>query len=386
MSRSRPRTSRVLLILLGLTVAVGAVTFANQYRRNRANAAPVANASAPATPAAPAPVAVPADEAIVTTTPTGKPAVVIAAATPVSAVSSTATPTPSTVKTPAANPAPAARSAANASLHAAAGVPASLPNVIAANKTLAAAKALADADELLEARDAYNAALVSGKLKPDEVRATKFEISKLNETVVFNPRRFDADAFGGSFTVPSGGVLAKIAKRFDITPELLLRINGMADARRLQAGKSIKVVKGPLHAVVDKSDFTLDVYFGAPGGPNSTYLTTFRVGLGKDNSTPLGKWVIKPGGKVKNPVYYSPRGEGVIAADDPKNPLGEYWLALQGTEGDAVNKQSYGIHGTIDPGSIGTMASMGCIRLKNEDIERVYELLIDGKSTVVVTE
>lgn len=382
MSRSRPRTSRVLLILLGLTVAVGIVTFATQYRRNRANASPLANAPAPAPAAA---AAVPADEAIVTTTPTGKPAVVIAAATPAAPASATSTPTPSTVKA-AAPASPATRSASNASLHALAGVPASLPNVIAANRTLAAAKALADSEKLLEARDAYNAALVSGKLKPDEVRATKFEISALNEVVVFNPRRFDADAFGGSFTVPSGGVLAKIAKRFDVTPELLLRINGMADARRLQAGKSIKVVKGPLHAVVDKSDFTLDVYFGAPGGPNSTYLTTFRVGLGKDNSTPLGKWILKPGGKVKNPVYYSPRGEGVIDADDPKNPLGEYWLALEGTEGDALNKQSYGIHGTIDPDSIGTMASMGCIRLKNEDIERVYELLIDGKSTVVVTE
>jgi lipoprotein-anchoring transpeptidase ErfK/SrfK len=384
MRRSRPRTSRVLLILLGLTVAVGVVTFAAQYRRNRANAAALAGAAAPAGPAAP--VAALPDEAIVTTTPTGRPAVVIAAATPVGSTSAS-TSTPSTVKS-AANPAPssATRSAANASLHAAAGVPASLPNVIAANKTLAAAKALAAADKLLEARDAYNAALVSGKLKPDEVRATKYEISALNETVVFKPNRFDADAFGGSFTVPSGGVLAKIAKRFDVTPELLLRVNGMTDAKRLQAGKSIKIVKGPLHAVVDKSDFTLDVYFGAPGGPNSTYLTTYRVGLGKDSSTPTGKWRVKPGGKVKNPRYYSPRGEGVIEADDPKNPLGEYWLALEGTEGDAVNKQSYGIHGTIEPESIGTMASMGCIRLKNEDVERVYELLVDGKSTIVVTE
>jgi lipoprotein-anchoring transpeptidase ErfK/SrfK len=374
-----------LLILLGFTVAVGIVTFATQYRRNRASAAPVTAAPAPA---APATAAVPADAAIVTTTPTGKPAVVIAAATSVTSITSTSTPTPATVKAPAANPTPApiTRSAANASLHAAAGVPASLPNVIAANKTLAAAKALADADKLLEARDAYNAALVSGKLKPDEVRATKFEISTLNETVVFKPNRYEADAFGGSFTVPPGGVLAKIAKRFDITPELLLRINGMSDAKRLQAGKSIKIVKGPLHAVVDKSDFTLDVYFGAPGGPGSIYLTTYRVGLGKDSSTPTGKWRVKPGGKVKNPVYYSPRGEGVIAADDPKNPLGEYWLALEGTEGDAVNKQSYGIHGTIEPQSIGTMASMGCIRLKNEDVERVYELLVDGKSTIVVTE
>jgi lipoprotein-anchoring transpeptidase ErfK/SrfK len=29
---------------------------------------------------------------------------------------------------------------------------------------------------------------------------------------------------------------------------------------------------------------------------------------------------------------------------------------------------------------------MGCIRMKNEDVERVYELLVDGKSVVVVTE
>jgi lipoprotein-anchoring transpeptidase ErfK/SrfK len=370
-----------LLILLGLTVAVGIVTFATQYRRNRVTAAPVADA--PVSAVASAAAATPADAAVVTTTPTGKPAIVIAAATPVTST----TPTPSPVKAGNAtgSPGPLTKPA-GANLQSAAGIPASLPNVIAASKTLAAAKALAEAGKPLEARNAYNAALVSGKLKPDEVRATKHEMSVLNETVVFKSNRFDADAFGGSFTVPSGGVLAKIARRFDVTPELLLRVNEMSDARRLQAGKSIKVVKGPLHAVVDKSDYTLDVYFGAPGGPNSTYLMTFRVGLGKDSSTPTGKWILKPGGKVKDPVYYSPRGEGVIAADDPKNPLGEFWLALEGTEGDAVNKQSYGIHGTIEPESIGTMASMGCIRLKNEDVERVYELLADGKSTVVVTE
>jgi lipoprotein-anchoring transpeptidase ErfK/SrfK len=73
-----------------------------------------------------------------------------------------------------------------------------------------------------------------------------------------------------------------------------------------------------------------------------------------------------------------------MAPDDPKNPLGPYWLGLEGTDGLAVGQRSYGIHGTIDPDSIGKMSSMGCIRLHNQDVEVVYKLLIPGKSTVVV--
>jgi lipoprotein-anchoring transpeptidase ErfK/SrfK len=88
--------------------------------------------------------------------------------------------------------------------------------------------------------------------------------------------------------------------------------------------------------------------------------------------------------RIPHPKYYSPRGEGVIEADDPKNPLGHYWIALTGTDGNAVGKLSYGIHGTIDPDSIGKMASMGCIRMRNEDVAIVYELLTSGKSIVVV--
>ena len=94
--------------------------------------------------------------------------------------------------------------------------------------------------------------------------------------------------------------------------------------------------------------------------------------------------MVEPHNKIKKPTYYSPRGEGVIAADDPANPLGGYWIGLSGIDGQAVGKTSYGIHGTIHPESIGKMESMGCIRLKSEDIALVFEMLVEGKSTVVV--
>jgi len=83
-----------------------------------------------------------------------------------------------------------------------------------------------------------------------------------------------------------------------------------------------------------------------------------------------------------NPVNYSLVGEGMIAADDMKNPLGVHWIAIEGIEGNAVGATSFGIHGTIEPQTIGKQASMGCIRLLNEDVAQVFEMLYEVKSTV----
>jgi lipoprotein-anchoring transpeptidase ErfK/SrfK len=352
MSRShRPRTSRILLTVLGLTVAIGVFTFANRYRQKST----AIGAEPPA--AAVAPAALKEDSTPVSTRhqPETKP-----------------TTAPTTRPTQVAKTQP----------------PTTRPAVKLSSRPLLDAEALADAGQPLKARDLFNAALISGKLSSDETRAAKEKLAALNESIVFSRETFEGDPWAERFTVPPNGVLAAIAKRYHVTAELLQRINGIKDPRRLRADQKIKVVKGPLHAVVDKTDFTIDLYFGSAGGPDSSYITTFKVGLGKDNSTPTGKWLVEPGRKLTNPTYYSPpdRGRGVIDADDPKNPLGEYWIGLIGVDGNAVGKDSYGIHGTIEPETIGTMASMGCIRMLNEDVARVYEMLVEGQSTVVVTE
>ncbi|MDE5886020.1 MAG: L,D-transpeptidase [Muribaculaceae bacterium] len=43
-----------------------------------------------------------------------------------------------------------------------------------------------------------------------------------------------------------------------------------------------------------------------------------------------------------------------------------------------------GIHGTHDPGSIGTRATEGCIRLKNEDVAKLKNLVYCGLNVVVL--
>jgi len=238
-----------------------------------------------------------------------------------------------------------------------------------------------EAGELVEARTVLNDALVAGTLGTGEAAAREL-LSRISEQLVFSPRLFKGDPYAIGYTVQSGDRLTKVAFNNAVTWELIARINAISDPTKVRALRTIKIVKGPFHAVVTKSRFTLDVYLGAAGGPGSMFVTSFSVGLGKNDSTPTGLW--HAARKLKNPTYYSPRGEGIIAADDPKNPLGEYWIGLSGVDGQAKDKSSYGIHGTIEPDSIGREASMGCIRLRNEDVARVYELMVEEKSTVVV--
>ena len=59
-------------------------------------------------------------------------------------------------------------------------------------------------------------------------------------------------------------------------------------------------------------------------------------------------------------------------------------LFAKGVKGDAVGHEGYGIHGTIEPDSIGKAVSRGCVRMLNEDVKTLFSMLLPGKSTVTV--
>jgi lipoprotein-anchoring transpeptidase ErfK/SrfK len=66
------------------------------------------------------------------------------------------------------------------------------------------------------------------------------------------------------------------------------------------------------------------------------------------------------------------------------NPIGERWIGLEGIEERTKDLSGLGIHGTIEPDTIGTQASMGCIRMGSNDVSQVYEMLAEGISTVEI--
>ena len=209
-----------------------------------------------------------------------------------------------------------------------------------------------------------------------DIATLRAELTRIGRETIFSRRIFDDDPWVERYIIKTGDSLAKIGKQYKITDDLLASINGIKNKNLIRVGQSLKVIRGPFHAVIDKKSYTLDVLLG------QTLVNHFKVGLGEDGSTPRGEWRVST--KLRNPTYHPSRGGKIIAADDPENPLGERWIGLEGTGGEAVGQLRYGIHGTIEPDSIGRDASLGCVRLFNEDVELLYSYLIEKHSTVTI--
>jgi lipoprotein-anchoring transpeptidase ErfK/SrfK len=166
------------------------------------------------------------------------------------------------------------------------------------------------------------------------------------------------------YVVQAGDQLRKIASKHHVSWQYLSRMNRI-DPKRLREGQKLKIIDGPFGAVVTLSDFELTLHHGGQ------YVRSYSCCIGKNNATPTGKFKVL--NKVTSPQYTDPDGK-VFSGSDPKNPLGTHWIDL----GD-----SYGIHGTIEPDSIGKAESRGCIRLLNADISEVYDLLETGSEVVI---
>ncbi|MDM5278609.1 L,D-transpeptidase family protein [Paenibacillus silvae] len=105
----------------------------------------------------------------------------------------------------------------------------------------------------------------------------------------------------------------------------------------------------PLEIVIDKNNHRLALISG------STILRMYEVGLGGER-TPEGSYVITD--KVVNPNGRS---------------NGEF-----GSRGMQLSDTNYAIHGTNEPNSIGQDESLGCVRMRKDDVEELFALAPQG--------
>ena len=152
-----------------------------------------------------------------------------------------------------------------------------------------------------------------------------------------------------------------------------MNMNRIPDPRRLWEGQKLSFIPGEWSIKVSKSQFLLTLY------RSGTLFRIFKVGIGKDNRTPVGTFEIRD--KVINPAWDSP--EGRIPPSDPRNILGTRWMGLEATGNTSTALTGYGIHGTTLPETVGTPSSAGCVRLKNEDVEDLFNLIPDPAAAKV---
>jgi lipoprotein-anchoring transpeptidase ErfK/SrfK len=219
----------------------------------------------------------------------------------------------------------------------------------AAGKTLEAYKALSDA--LLRDPKAK---------RGDELRA---RLTKLSDEVFFSDKVVGPHSIRP--LVVKGDSLLKLATKHNTTIELIRRLNGLKGTT-LRLGRNLKIIPGGFDVAVDKSDFRLTVT------KDGLWVREFKIGLGKNGTTPVGDYVA--GQKLPEPAYTKVFPH-VPYGDKKRNPLGTRWITIKG---------EYGIHGTWEPQAIGKEESEGCVRMLNQDVEWLYDLIVEGSSKIVI--
>lgn len=115
--------------------------------------------------------------------------------------------------------------------------------------------------------------------------------------------------------------------------------------------------RGRLLIVIDIATRKLTLY------EDDKLVKEYPVAVGKSKTpSPLGEWKI-----IHKSVNWG-------------NGFGTRWMGLN------VPWGIYGIHGTNKPGSIGSYASHGCIRMFNKQVEELYPLVNVGTRVRIVEE
>jgi len=176
------------------------------------------------------------------------------------------------------------------------------------------------------------------------------------------------------YSIQSGDYLQKISKKYNTTVALIKTMNGM-ETDTIRAGAAVMVYNGDFSIRVSKTRNTLDLMAG------DKLFKRYSVGTGKFGKTPAVEFRIVD--KITEPPWTRFTDGKQIEYGDPENVLGTRWMKIVSEEHPEIT--GFGIHGTWQRDSIGQQSSAGCIRMLNEDVEELFDL-VPRKTTVIISE
>ena len=232
--------------------------------------------------------------------------------------------------------------------------------------------------ELLANGDLSGAAEVVGASAPgsvDRAELGKLLTDKQKEILFGNDLNFRKKAVVHS--VVSGDNLSVLAKRYHTTLQMIRKKNKLKNSN-IMIGQKLEMVPGPWRIEITKKSRLLTLFRTVDG--KEQIFAVFEIGVGRKNSTPVGKFVISH--RRFHPVYRDQYGR-VFAYGKKGNQLGEAFLALALPKAPDKPFRGYGLHGTGDDESVGRSLSNGCVRMHNDDILMLYYLVPSGSAVTI---
>ena len=176
------------------------------------------------------------------------------------------------------------------------------------------------------------------------------------------------------YVVQPGDSLVAIRKKviaerpnLNLCTGLIQRANQLRDGNSIYPNQKLRIPLDPVHTLVSLKARFLLYYHG------EEVVAAWPVTIGREDRTVPGEYTA--GEKQEEPMWF--RQGDPVPFGEPDNPLGTRWIAWNGSNG-------LGFHGTWEPETIGQAASDGCIRMRNEDVEVLFEVLPRGSRIVVL--
>ncbi len=167
-------------------------------------------------------------------------------------------------------------------------------------------------------------------------------------------------------SVRPGDTLGKIAARQGTTADYLRKANGIR-GDVIHPGQRLKSPRARFTVHIDKAANRLELRL------DGRFFKGYTVATGANNHTPVGTFRITD--RVERPTWWRPSDGAEIPFGHPEHRIGTHWLAW--------DRKGFGIHGTDEPESIGQQASLGCVRMLNEEVGELYLLLPVGTVVTV---
>ncbi|MCL1888401.1 MAG: LysM peptidoglycan-binding domain-containing protein [Kiritimatiellaeota bacterium] len=158
-----------------------------------------------------------------------------------------------------------------------------------------------------------------------------------------------------NYTIKPGDAMSKIARRHNMTQEMLMRMNNIGDPSKITAGRVL--------VVLDKPAFSLRVNRAAGSAAlllDNGLVKRWPAQPGRGDATPAGEFTV-----------------GNKAAGHPGNAHGSRWIGLSPLGGtQAVG--AIGLHGSNgrDPGG-------GSVRMADADIEELFWMIPQGTPVTI---
>lgn len=173
----------------------------------------------------------------------------------------------------------------------------------------------------------------------------------------------------------------KQATKTDV-PDAVQNTKNSEEHKSDVTGSKIKVINTPGYSIfIKKSEYRLYLL------NDGKVVDSWGVALGKnpgqkkvsgDMKTPEGTFSVDEIDNASTWTHDFGDGKGVIA-----HAYGPWFISLNTDKLSGGKWSGIGIHGTHDPASIGTRASEGCIRLNNENLQKLVKHVKVGTKVTI---